>query len=50
MSKENLIRYVLPLLSVVWLVGVFCLGWKTILWTVIGIAIGLIVKQLKENV
>ena len=33
-----------------WLIGVFFMGWKTILWTVIGLAIGLIIKQLKENV
>ena len=50
MDKETLIRIVLPIASLIWIVGVFFLGWKTILWTCIGIAIGLIVKQLKENV
>ena len=50
MDKETLIRIVLPIASLIWIVGVFFMGWKTILWTCIGIAIGLIVKQLKENV
>ena len=50
MNKEYLNKVVLPIVCVLWLLGVFFLGWKTVLWTVIGFAIGLIVKQLKENV
>ena len=43
-------RLAISVVSFAWCVGVFFLGWKTILWTCIGMAIGLIVKQLKENV
>ena len=50
MKKEELIRVGIPLLSLGWVIGVFFMGWKTILWTAIGVAIGLIVKQLRENV
>ena len=50
MDKEFLNKVVMPVVSVIWLMGVFFLGWKTILWTVIGLAIGGIVKTLKENV
>jgi len=49
MDKKTLMKYIIPALSVVWLVGVFFMGWKTILWTCIGIALGLIIQQLKEN-
>ena len=40
----------MPIVSILWLIGVFFMGWKTILWTIVGIAIGMIIKQLKENV
>jgi hypothetical protein len=50
MDKNFLSKVVMPIVCVLWLIGVFFLGWKTILWTVVGMAIGLIVKQLKENV
>ena len=50
MNKEYLHKVVMPIVSIAWLIGVFFMGWKTILWTVIGLAIGLIIKQLKENV
>ena len=50
MNKDFAKKIVLPIIAIVWLVGVFFLGWKTILWTVVGLAIGLIVKQLRENV
>mgnify|MGYP003128945286 CR=1 FL=1 len=50
MTEEMLRKVILPIASGVWLIALFFLGWKTILWTCIGIAIGLIVKQLKENV
>ena len=49
MSKETLKKYILPTASVIWVIGVFFLGWKAILWTCIGVAIGLIVKTLREN-
>ena len=49
MNKETLIRVVLPILAVGWMIGIFFMGWKTILWTGIGIAIGLIIKYVKEN-
>ena len=50
MKRDTLVRVVLPIVSIVWLVSLFFLGWKTILWTVIGGAIATIIKQLKENV
>ena len=50
MNKDFTKKVVLPIVSLAWLVGVFFMGWKTILWTMIGFAIGGIVKQLKENV
>ena len=50
MNKKIILKYVLPIVSLLWLIGVFFLGWQTILWTIIGLAIGLIIKQLKENV
>ncbi len=50
MDKNFLKKYVVPTLAVGWFIGMFFMGWKTILWTCIGIAIGTIVKQLKENV
>lgn len=40
----------ITILGVIWLIGLFYLGWMTVLWTVIGMAIGTIIKQLKENV
>ena len=42
-------KVVLPILLIGWFIGLFFLGWKTILWTVIGMALGFIVKELKEN-
>ena len=50
MSKETLIRVGIPLVSLAWCICVFFLGWKTILWSIIGLAIGTIIKKLKENV
>ena len=50
MNKDFLKKVVLPIVSLVWVIGVFFLGWKTILWTIVGLAIGGIAKQLKENV
>ena len=35
---------------VAWLIGLFFLGWWAVLWTFIGMAIGTIIRQLKENV
>ena len=49
MNKEKLIRVVLPILAIGWFIGIFFMGWKTILWTGIGMALGLIVRQLREN-
>ena len=43
-------KIVIPIVSIIWIIGLFFLGWKTVLWTGIGIAIGTIIKQLKENV
>ena len=42
-------KSIITLLGIVWIIGLFYLGWKTVLWTGIGIAIGTIIKQLKEN-
>tara|TARA_R100001082_G_C4244274_1_gene108717 strand:+ start:302 stop:454 length:153 start_codon:yes stop_codon:yes gene_type:complete len=50
MDKEFLSKKVLPIIAIGWVIGIFFMGWKTILWTCIGLAIGLIIKQLKENV
>ena len=50
MDKQFLNNVVIPVVCVLWLAGVFFRGWKTILWSVVGLAIGGIVKQLKENV
>ena len=50
MSKETLIRVGIPVVSIAWCIGVFFMGWQTILYTCVGISIGLIIKQLKENV
>ena len=50
MDKKFLNKVVMPIVSILWLIGVFFMGWKTILWTCIGLAIGMIIKQLKENV
>ena len=50
MDKNFLKKVVLPIVSFIWLGCVFFLGWMTILWTFIGFAIGMIIKQLKENV
>ena len=47
---KNIKKVVVPTLSLGWFVGIFFMGWKTILWTCIGIAIGMIIRQLKENV
>ena len=42
-------KSIITLLGMVWIIGVFYLGWKTVLWTIVGIAIGMIIKQLKEK-
>ncbi len=49
MSNETK-RKIMQSIAAVWLIGMFFMGWKTVLWTCIGIAIGTIIKQLKENV
>ena len=49
MSKETLKKYILPTASVIWVIGVFFLGWKAILWTCIGVAIGTLITKLKEE-
>ena len=49
MNKEKITKIVLPIVLILWFVGLFLLGWKTILWTGIGMALGLIVRQLREN-
>ena len=43
-------KSIITLLGMVWVIGVFYLGWKTVLWTCIGLALGTIIKQLRENV
>jgi len=48
-KKIYITKKILPIVCLLWFVGVFFLGWKTVLWTVIGLAIGGIVKTLKEN-
>ena len=49
MSKEMLKKYILPIASVIWCIGVLFLGWKAILWTCIGVAIGTLINKLKEE-
>ena len=43
-------RLTISVVSILWFIGLLFLGWKAILWPFIGMAIGLIIKQLKENV
>ena len=50
MKRDTLVRVVLPIVCLLWCIGLFFMGWKTILWTCIGVAIGMIIKQLRENV
>ncbi len=50
MNKEKLLKVVVPLISVGWIIMLCMYGWWILLWTVVGMAIGVIVKQLKENV
>ena len=50
MDKEFLMKVVLPMVCLAWCVGLFFMGWQTILYTCIGVAIGVIIKQLKENI
>ena len=50
MNKEKLIRIGIPLVSIGWIVMLCVYGWWVLLWTVVGVAIGFIIKQLKENV
>ena len=50
MNKEKLLKVIVPLVSIVWIVLLCLYGWWVLLWTIVGIAIGLIIKQLKENV
>ncbi len=49
MSKEMLKKYILPIASVIWCIGVLFLGWKAVLWTCIGLAIGTLINKLKEE-
>ena len=49
MDREKLLKYVLPAVCLAWCIGLFFMGWKTILYTCIGVAIGIIIKQLREN-
>jgi|TARA_B100000287_G_C20434526_1_gene702962 hypothetical protein len=48
--KDFTKKVIVPMMIVMWLIGVFVFGWKTVLWTIVGIAIGWIIKLLKENV
>ena len=50
MSRETMNKVVLPIVCIAWCVGLFFMGWQTILYTGIGVSIGIIIKQLKENV
>ena len=50
MNKETMLKKIIPILSIGWFIGLFFLGWWAVLWTCIGMAIGVIIKQLKENV
>jgi len=43
-------RLTISVVSILWFIGLLFLGWKAILWTCIGMAIGGIIKTLKENV
>ena len=54
MKKDGGIGYkmnksMITIMGIVWIIGLFYLGWKTVLWTGIGIGIGTIIKQVKEN-
>ena len=50
MDKNFLKKVIVPIVAVGWLVMLFTYGWWVLLWTCIGLAIGMIIKQLKENV
>ncbi len=49
MSKEMLKNQILPIASVICYIGVLFLGWKAVLWTCIGVAIGTLINKLKEE-
>ena len=50
MNKETILKYVLPIVCILWCIGLFFMGWQTILYTCIGVSIGIIIRKLKENV
>ena len=50
MDKSLIKKIGIGVVSVSWLVMLCIYGWWVLLWTIVGIAIGAIVKLLKENV
>ena len=50
MDKNFLKKVVVPIVAIGWLTMLYMYGYWVVLWTVVGMAIGLIIKQLKENV
>ena len=50
MNKNFLKKISVPILSIVWLILLCTYGWWVLLWSIVGMAIGVIIKQLKENV
>ena len=49
MNKEMINNILIPTLIIVWLVGLFFMGWQTILWSALAVLIGLIAKSVSEN-
>ena len=49
MNKETLLKYVLPIVCILWCIGLFFMGWQTILWSALAVLIGLIAKSVSEN-
>ena len=50
MDKLLIKRVLVPIIGIGWIIMLCAYGWWVVLWTVVGMAIGLIIKQLKENV
>ena len=49
MDKSLIKKIGVGVVSVGWLVMLCAYGWWVLLWSIIGIAIGAIIKTLKEN-
>ena len=49
MDKDFTKKVVLPIVAVGWITMLCVYGWWVLLWTGIGMAVGGIIKTLKEN-